>query len=202
MIAHLHGHLAIKSVEQVVVDVQGVGYRVMIPLSTYYTLPGLHESVTLLTTMHVREDAMRLYGFATEDERTLFEALVGVSSIGPRLALNMLSSIPAAELQQAIAYGDVSRLQSIPGIGKKTAERVVLELQEKIGRLPTRAHAVSLDTAAWDADYLVGDVVSALLNLGYKRAEAEKAIQATRNADNGTVTLELMLKDALQQLAR
>ena len=202
MIAHLHGRLAIKSVEQVVVDVQGVGYRVMIPLSTYYTLPGLHETVMLLTTMHVREDAMRLYGFATEDERALFEALVGVSSIGPRLALNMLSSIPATELQQAIAYGDVSRLQSIPGIGKKTAERVVLELQEKIGRLPALQPSVLPDAFTGDADYLVGDVVSALLNLGYKRVEAEKAVQAAKNVDRATITLEAMLKDALQQLAR
>lgn len=202
MIAHLHGHLAIKTVEQVVVDVQGVGYRVMIPLSTYYTLPSPHEAVTLLTTMHVREDAMRLYGFATEDERTLFESLVGVSSIGPRLALNMLSSIPASELRQAIAYGDVSRLQTIPGIGKKTAERVVLELQEKVGRLPSPARPAAPDTATWDADYLAGDVVSALLNLGYKRGEAEKAVQAAQTSANGAVTLEALLKDALQQLAR
>lgn len=202
MIAHLHGRLSIKTVEQVVIDVQGVGYRVMIPLSTYYTLPGLHETVTLLTTMHVREDAMRLYGFTTEDERALFELLVGVSSIGPRLALNMLSSIPATELQQAIAYSDVSRLQTIPGIGKKTAERVVLELQEKVGRLPALVPTASPDAAAWDADYLMGDVVSALLNLGYKRGEAEKAVHAARHADKGTVTLEAMLKDALQQLVR
>ena len=202
MIAHLHGNLTSKTVEQVVVDVQGVGYRVTIPLSTYYTLPGTHEAVTLLTTMHVREDAMRLYGFATEDERALFESLVGVSSIGPRLALNMLSSIPATELQQAIAHGDVSRLQTIPGIGKKTAERVVLELQEKVGRMPVPTPMAAAGVALADADYLVSDVVSALLNLGYKRGEAEKAVQAGRAADNGAVTLEALLKDALQRLAR
>jgi Holliday junction DNA helicase RuvA len=201
MIAHLHGNLTSKTVEQVVVDVQGVGYLVTIPLSTYYTLPSPHEAVTLLTTMHVREDAIRLYGFATADERALFESLVGVSSIGPRLALNMLSSIPATELQQAIAHGDVSRLQMIPGIGKKTAERVVLELQEKVGRMPAPAPMATPGVTPADADYLVSDVVSALLNLGYKRGEAEKAVQAGRAADNGAVTLEALLKDALQQLA-
>jgi Holliday junction DNA helicase RuvA len=202
MIAHLHGNLTSKTVEQVVVDVQGVGYLVTIPLSTYYTLPSPHEAVTLLTTMHVREDAIRLYGFATADERALFESLVGVSSIGPRLALNMLSSIPATELQQAIAHGDVSRLQMIPGIGKKTAERVVLELQEKVGRMPAPAPMATPGVTPADADYLVSDVVSALLNLGYKRGEAEKAAQAVRTADNGAITLEALLKDALQQLAR
>jgi Holliday junction DNA helicase RuvA len=202
MIAHLHGNLTSKTVEQVVVDVQGVGYLVTIPLSTYYTLPSPHEAVTLLTTMHVREDAIRLYGFATADERALFESLVGVSSIGPRLALNMLSSIPATELQQAIAHGDVSRLQMIPGIGKKTAERVVLELQEKVGRMPAPAPMATPGVTPADADYLVSDVVSALLNLGYKRGEAEKAVQAVRTADNGAITLEALLKDALQQLAR
>jgi Holliday junction DNA helicase RuvA len=114
----------------------------------------------------------------------------------------MLSSIPASELRQAIAYGDVSRLQTIPGIGKKTAERVVLELQEKVGQLPTPGRTALPDTATWDADYLVGDVVSALLNLGYKRGEAEKAVQAARVSDNGIVTLEALLKEALQQLGR
>jgi Holliday junction DNA helicase RuvA len=141
MIAHLQGVLAVKMMEHVVVDVHGVGYQVSIPLSTYYSLPNLQEPVRLLTTLHVREDAMRLYGFATEDERALFELLVGVSSIGPRLALNMLSSIPAVELQQSISHADVARLQTIPGIGRKTAERVVLELQEKVGLVQVAASA-------------------------------------------------------------
>jgi len=201
MIAHLQGTLASKTVEQAVIDVHGVGYAVSIPLSTYYTLPSLKAPVTLLTILHVREDVMRLYGFATEDERILFELLTSVSSIGPRLALNMLSSIPAPELHQSIAHSDVTRLQTIPGIGRKTAERVVLELKEKVGRV---ALAASLDAGAatLDIDHVLGDVVSALLNLGYKRPEAEKAVKGARAAANGDLALETLLKDALQQLGR
>jgi len=201
MISHLNGVLASKTVEQAVIDVHGVGYAVTIPLSTYYTLPPLQAPTRLLTTLHVREDVMRLYGFATENERILFELLTSVSSIGPRLALNMLSSIPASELHQTIAHSDVARLQTIPGIGRKTAERVVLELKEKVGRV---ALAATLGSGPSDdrVDHVVGDVVSALLNLGYKQPEAEKAVKAARTAANGSLTLESLLKDALQQLGR
>ena len=202
MIAHLHGVLTVKAVGQVVVDVHGVGYQVLIPLSTYYSLPDPPASVTLLTTMHVREDAMRLYGFALEEEQALFELLVAVSSIGARLALNMLSSIAPAELQQAISQGDVTRLQTIPGIGRKTAERVVLELQDKVSLVDVTPRARSHEVAGSEADRFVGDVVSALLNLGYRRGEAEKAVRAVRSQDNGSMSLETLLKDALQQLAR
>ena len=202
MIAHLQGVLAVKTMQQVVVDVHGVGYQVSIPLSTYYSLPNLQEPVRLLTTLHVREDAMRLYGFATEDERALFELLVGVSSIGPRLALNMLSSISAVELQHAISHSDVARLQTIPGIGRKTAERVVLELQEKVSLVQIAASEPVATVAGSDADHLVGDVVSALLNLGYKRGEAEKAVHRVKAGANGTWAVEEWLREALQQLAR
>jgi Holliday junction DNA helicase RuvA len=202
MIAHLQGLLAVKTMEQVVVDVHGVGYQVSIPLSTYYALPNLQEPVRLLTTLHVREDAMRLYGFATEDERALFELLVGVSSIGPRLALNMLSSIPAAELQHSISRSDVARLQTIPGIGRKTAERVVLELQEIVSLVQVAASVPVASAAGSDADHLVGDVVSALLNLGYKRGDAEKVVHQVKADANGTVAVEELLREALQQLAR
>ncbi|ETW99172.1 MAG: hypothetical protein ETSY1_15995 [Candidatus Entotheonella factor] len=202
MIAHLNGVLTSKTVEQAVIDVHGVGYVVTIPLSTYYTLPQVQEPVMLLTTLHVREDAMRLYGFATEDERILFDLLTSVSSIGPRLALNMLSSIPAPELHQTIAQSDVTRLQTIPGIGRKTAERVVLELKEKVGQVTLVAAVLGSGPADDGVDHLVGDVVSALLNLGYKRPEAEKAVKTARTAANGTLTLEVLLKDALQQLGR
>jgi Holliday junction DNA helicase RuvA len=202
MIAHLNGVLTSKTVEQAVIDVHGVGYVVTIPLSTYYTLPPLQEPTMLLTTLHVREDVMRLYGFATEDERVLFELLTSVSSIGPRLALNMLSSIPAPELHQTIAQSDVTRLQTIPGIGRKTAERVVLELKEKVGRVTLAAAVLGSGPADDSVDHLVGDVISALLNLGYKRPEAEKAVKAARTVANGALTLESLLKDALQQLGR
>lgn len=201
MIACLQGSLLTKSVEHVVVDVHGVGYQVLIPLSTYYTLPDLGERVTLLTTTYVREDALRLYGFVTPEEQRLFELLMGVSSIGPRLALNMLSSLAPGDLQQAIAGSDIARLQTIPGVGRKTAERVVLELKEKVGLLEITVSG-SPGVAAMADDQMVGDVVSALLNLGYKRGEAEKAVRTIRDEQDGAPTLEVLLKDALRRLAR
>src|SRR2546428_5782625 len=139
MIAHLHGVLAVKTVERIVIDVHGVGYQAVVPLSTYYALPDLQERVALLTTMYVREDTMRLYGFATQEEQEMFELLIGVSSVGPRLALNMLSSLTAIDLRQAIAQAETRRLQAIPGVGRKTAERVVLELQDKMTALTLTA---------------------------------------------------------------
>jgi Holliday junction DNA helicase RuvA len=201
MIARLQGVLATKHVDHVVVDVHGVGYQVFVPLSTYYTLPDLEAPVTLLTTTYVREDTLRLYGFATQQEQTLFELLLGVSSIGPRLALNMLSSLVAADLQQAIAGADIARLQRIPGIGRKTAERVILELKDKVLllELPMPAQA---ESAVGADDQLVGDVISALLNLGYKRTEAEKAVQAVRAQQDKAPALETLLKETLRLLAR
>ena len=199
MIVLLQGLLMDKTVEHAIVDVHGVGYQADIPLSTYYVLPGAGERVTLRTTLYVREDAMRLYGFATDEERTIFEMLIAVSSIGPRLALNMLSSIPAVELQGCIAGAEVARLQTIPGIGRKTAERVVLELQEKITRLDTTPSGLPRQSMPSD-EQVVGDVVSALLNLGYKRSEAQRAVQAARRERNGRPELETLLKDTLQKL--
>jgi Holliday junction DNA helicase RuvA len=201
MIARLQGVLIAKSVDRLIVDAHGVGYQVLIPLSTYYVLPDLEERVTLWTTLYVREDALRLYGFAAQEEQDLFELLVGVSSIGPRLALNMLSSLAVPELRRAIAGADIARLQSIPGIGRKTAERVILELKDKVllleVTLPERT-----GTSATTDEQLVGDVISALLNLGYKRGEAEKAVRAVRVRQNGSPTLETLLKDTLRVLAR
>ena len=201
MIAHLQGMLAAKTVERIVVDVHGVGYQVVVPLSTYYALPDLQERVLLLTTMYVREDTMRLYGFATPEEQEMFELLISVSSVGPRLALNMLSSLTATDLRQAIAQAETRRLQAIPGVGRKTAERVVLELQDKMAALAltTAGQSPLLVTAD---EQMMRDVISALLNLGYRQNEAEKAVRAARAKQNGSLTLEALLKDALQALAR
>jgi len=201
MIAHLHGVLAAKTVERVVVDVHGVGYQVVVPLSTYYALPDLQERVMLLTTMYVREDTMRLYGFATPEEQEMFELLISVSSVGPRLALNMLSSLSAADLRQAIAQAETRRLQAIPGVGRKTAERVVLELQDKMAALDLTTAGPSQMVVTAD-EQVMRDVISALLNLGYRQNEAEKAVRAARAKQNGSLTLEALLKDALQALAR
>ena len=152
---------------------------------------------------HFTADLKRWHDrFWVERHIPRFELLVGVSSIGPRLALNMLSSIEAVKLQQAISHSDVATLQMIPGIGRKTAERVVLELQEKVLLVHVTSGTPSQAASASDTDQLAGDVLSALLNLGYKRGEAEKAVRATQNVTNGPMTLETLLKDALQQLAR
>src|SRR5262245_65885085 len=129
MIAHLQGVLAAKTVERVVVDVHGVGYQVVVPLSTYYALPDLQERVLLLTTMYVREDTMRLYGFATPEEQETFELLISVSSVGPRLALNMLSNLTAADLRQAIAQAETRGVQAIRGVGRAHPEGVVADLR-------------------------------------------------------------------------
>jgi Holliday junction DNA helicase RuvA len=201
MIAHVQGVLITKNVERVIVDVQGVGYQVFIPLSTYYTLPDPEEHVTLLTTMYVREDALRLYGFTTREEQDLFELLVSVSSIGPRLALNMLSSATASDLQRAIMQADIARLQAIPGVGRKTAERVILELKDKVALIETTAVGQAQTVASPD-DQLVGDVISALLNLGYRRGEAEKVVRAVQAQHDGEAVLETLLKDSLRLLAR
>jgi len=201
MIAHLQGTVAAKTVERVVVDVHGVGYQVVVPLSTYYALPDLQEPVMLLTTMYVREDTMRLYGFATPEEQEIFALLIGVSSVGPRLALNMLSSLAATDLRQAIAQAETRRLQAIPGVGRKTAERVVLELQDKMAALALTTAAPSPLLVTAD-EQVMRDVISALLNLGYRQNEAERAVRAARAKHNGSLTLEALLKDALQALAR
>lgn len=201
MIAHVRGLLVAKGVEDVIIDVQGVGYQLFIPLSTYYTLPDLQEQTQLLTTLYVREDVMRLYGFATREEQALFTLLTSVSSIGPRLALNMLSSLAASDLTRAIAQESQATLQGIPGVGRKTAERVILELKDKVSLLQTELPSEVQPAAVVD-DQVVGDVVSALLNLGYKRGEAEKAVRAVQDQHEGEAALEILLKDSLRALAR
>jgi Holliday junction DNA helicase RuvA len=201
MIAHLQGVLVLKTVERVVLDVHGVGYQAVVPLSTYYALPDVQERVTLLTTLYVREDTMRLYGFATPEEQEMFELLISVSSVGPRLALNMLSSLTAVDLRQAIAQAETRRLQAIPGVGRKTAERVVLELQDKMAVLGLSASGQPGLLVSAD-EQVMRDVISALLNLGYHQQEADKAVRAARAKQDDSLTLEALLKDALQVLAR
>ena len=186
---------------RVVLDVHGVGYHVVVPLSTYYALPDLQERATLLTTMYVREDTMRLYGFATPEEQAVFELLIGVSSVGPRLALNMLSNLSAADLREAIAQAETRRLQAIPGVGRKTAERVVLELQDKMTAL-TLTTSGPPGVLVTEDEHIARDVLSALLNLGYRQTEADKAVRTARAKQEGSLTLEALLKDALQALVR
>lgn len=172
MIGRLTGRLAEKSPDQLILDVAGVGYLVHIPLSTFYELPEAESPASLFIHTHVREDALALYGFLTERERSLFMLLISVAGIGPRVALTVLSGIPPAELVEALRAQDVRRLIAIPGVGKKTAERMVLELSEKVARFAAETAAAPSTVVSKD------DVVSALVNLGYRRAEAERAVDA------------------------
>lgn len=195
MIAQLVGALAYKSPEQLIVDVHGVGYQVVVSLNAFYRLPEPGEPVQLLIHTHVREDALQLFGFLERAEKDLFLLLLGVSGIGPRLAVNILSGTPSQELEEALEAGDLVRLQAIPGVGKKTAERLVVELRDKI----------KLVKGARDADdgrratALEAESVSALVNLGYRRAEAERAVKAACAA--GATAIEAVIRSALKRLS-
>jgi Holliday junction DNA helicase RuvA len=173
VIAQIRGTVAEKTPSRLVVDVHGVGYDVLVPLSTFYVVGEAGAEVLLRIHTHVREDVIALYGFATALEQDLFERLIAISGIGPKLALAVLSGIEPPDLIKAIRLQDVARLTAIPGVGKKTAERIGLELKD---RLPPALQAAGAPAAETTADQLRADLVSALLNLGYQRPVAEKAI--------------------------
>lgn len=199
MIALITGHLACKSFDHIIVDVGGVGYRLLIPLSTYYALPEAGE-VRLHVHTHVREDAIHLFGFLTIAEKELFGLLLTVSGIGPKLAVNILSHIPAEDLREALAGGDVKRLSALPGIGKKTAERLVLELKEKIIKSgPPAPKASQTGPTAPPVDPLE-DILSALVNLGYKESQARRVLESLEIPIGAS--LEEVLKGALRVLVR
>ena len=198
MIAHLRGKILEKHPNRITVDVNGVGYDVAVPLSTFYGLADVGADTALRIHTVVREDALLLYGFATLLEQDLFERLISISGIGPKVALAVLSGIEPIELVRAIERGDLARLTAIPGVGKKTSERIVVELKD---RLP-RAHVVAIVAgAAPEAPVMRDDVLSALTNLGYHRPLAEKAVavavQAVPDGD-----FEPALKHALRELAK
>ena len=198
MIAHLRGTILEKHPNRVVVDVGGVGYDVAVPLSTFYGLGDAGQQVALRVHTHVREDALALFGFASALELDLFERLIGISGIGPKLGLAVLSGIEPQELIGAIQRGDLTRLTAIPGVGKKTSERIVLELKD---RLP-KAQAVQAASDAGDAPVLRDDLVSALINLGYHRPLAEKAVDAALKVAGRDAGFERTLKQALRELAK
>jgi Holliday junction DNA helicase RuvA len=198
VIARLTGRLVEKQATRLVVDVHGVGYDVQVPLSTFYHLPEPGADVTLRIHTHVREDALSLFGFGTALEQQVFERLIAVSGIGPKLALAVLSGIDPADLVRAVQAGDVGRLTLIPGVGKKTAERIGLELKDRL----TQQLVGELAAGGPPGEMTVrADVVSALLNLGYHRPLAEKAVDAALKAP-GEQAFERVLKDALQRMGR
>ncbi|HET9360442.1 MAG TPA: Holliday junction branch migration protein RuvA [Vicinamibacterales bacterium] len=200
MIALLRGRVLDKQPNRVIVDVGGVGYDVHVPLSTFYDVGDEGADVTLRVHLHVREDALQLYGFLTELERQLFERLIGISGIGPKLAISVLSGMEPRDLIAAVQRGDVARLTGIPGIGKKTAERIVLELRDRLARLVPPA-AGGQAAEAPTGDRLRDDLVSALQNLGYHRPQADKAIQAVLAASPES-TFEQALRGALRDLMK
>ena len=196
VIAQITGTLAQKIPGEIIVDVNGVGYQVFIPLNVFYRLPEVGGSVSLQIFTHVREDAIQLFGFQDAGEKQVFLLLLGVSGIGPRLAINVLSGIPANDLARALKEGDEVRLVAIPGVGRKLAERMIVELKDKFATLAP-AGAVS---AKPDGDSQLSlDAVSALVNLGYKRAEAEQRVGEVLK--RGERSLEDVLKEALRRMS-
>jgi len=196
MIAHLRGTLLAKHPNQAIVETHGVGYDVAISVPTFTDLPAAGAEVALHIHTHVREDALSLYGFLRLAEKQLFEKLLTVSGIGPTLAIKILSGMPVDEMVGAIRGGDVARLTRIPGIGKKTAERTVLELRDK---LPTLASASEVSTPL--ATPVEEDVISALVNLGYQRAAADKALLAARGG-RGPQSFDVLFREALGALSK
>ena len=196
MIGQLRGRLTDKRPNQVLVDVAGVGYLVQVPLSTYAALGELHTEVTLLIHTHVREDALSLYGFLSSREKHFFEMLLSASGVGPSLALKILSGMSVEELVPAIRGSDLARLTKIPGVGRKTAERIVVELKDKLDAVTIEVERPAASSPAG----IEADVVSALVNLGYEVRAAEGAVAEARR-ENGAGNFEKLLRGSLQSLS-
>jgi len=202
MIARISGILVYKSVQAITLDAHGIGYRVFVPLTTFYELPETGQPITLHIHTHVKEDAINLFGFHTLEERNMFQVMISVSGIGPRLAMNILSGINVEDLVDAITGGNLRRLLNIPGVGRKMAERLVLELKDKVLKLDRgqtapcdRAIPRSLEEAVKE------DALSALINLGYKNATARDVIEKIMKETTEIPALDLLLKSALQHLS-
>ena len=197
MIAHLKGQLNYKSPEHSIVDVNGVGYKVFTPLSSYYSLPPLGKIVSLRIHTRVREDDIKLFGFLTEEEQTIFEKLITINKVGPKLALGILSGMSPADLLTAVMNKDAARLSAIPGVGKKTAERLALEMKDKLADL-TLDMEHQPDANPQEGFY--EDALSALVNLGYKKPQAEKALKLTYDENGKDSSLENLIKASLNNL--
>jgi Holliday junction DNA helicase RuvA len=201
MIAALTGRLAAKTPSHITLDVQGVGYEVFIPLSTFYALPDLNESTSLKIYTHLRDDAIQLFGFLTAQEKEVFILLTGISGIGPKLTLSVLSALSIADLIAAVQAGDVDKLATVPGIGKKSAGRIALELKDKVARLHPAA-TQTLDVTSGPANQLQEDALSALVNLGYRAAEAKEVLKRMTYARPNQMALRDLIREALKDLAR
>lgn len=200
MIAYLSGILLSKTPQSIIIDVGGVGYEAMVPLSTFYALPDANEKIALLIYTHVRDDALLLFGFRTSLEKELFLMLISVSGIGPKLAVNILSGIGPQDLLEAIARGDALRLQAIPGVGRKTAERIALELKDRASKALGEREAPQVPIPQAEDRRLMDDALSALVNLGYSAKSARMAVDRAR-ARKAEMTLEELIREALRTLS-
>tara|TARA_B110000438_G_scaffold100949_1_gene99819 strand:- start:160 stop:756 length:597 start_codon:yes stop_codon:yes gene_type:complete len=198
MIAHLKGKLTHKSPVAIIIDVNGVGYQVFVPLSTFYALPELESEISLGIHTHMREEALKLFGFYTIDEKIIFEKLITINKVGPKLALTILSGMPPADILSTINSNDIIKLSTIPGIGRKTAERLILEMRDKMDGL-------SLDFVATKdpgpEKELFDDALSALVNLGYKKSQAELALKKVYAESVEDNSIENLIKDSLNLLS-
>ncbi|UCE41541.1 MAG: Holliday junction branch migration protein RuvA [Candidatus Aminicenantes bacterium] len=194
MIAYLKGNLIQKKTSQVILDIGGVGYRASIPLSTYLKLGDINEMAELHIYTHVTDSSLALYGFYSEKERDLFLKLISISGIGPKIALNILSGIESSDLEDAIRQSDVARISLIPGIGKKTAMRIALELQEKLDLKEKVLETQSIKEKE--------DLISALMNLGFKRREVEKIVDECLQTFSLDAGFDKLLRESLKKLAR
>lgn len=200
MIAMLSGTIAHKSPESIILDVNGVGYRVQIPFSTYYELPECGDVIVLHVFTHVKEDAINLYGFRSLPEKVLFQLLISVSGVGPKLGKDILSNIEVDDLTKALAEGNLARLSSVPGIGKKTAERLVLELKTKVAKLDLYASPKQKTETVSSVASVADDVTSALMNLGYKEPVVRKVLAGMEIGVD--LSVEELLKSALRVLMK
>jgi holliday junction DNA helicase RuvA len=201
MIALIAGKIARKEISSVVVDTHGVGYRIFIPLTTFYELPGEGEQVCLHVHTQVKQDAINLFGFYTVQERDLFQLMISVSGIGPKIAMNILSGITAGELLKALSGSDLGKLVSIPGVGRKMAERLILELKEKVLRKMMVEQIPAADDEHKVREMIKEDVLSALVNLGYKNNAAKDALDKVTQVSKDDLSLDQLLKKTLKVLA-
>jgi len=198
MIAHLKGKLTYKSPVEITIDVNGVGYLIFVPLSTFYALPELGSEVSLGIHTHMREEALKLFGFYTTDEKRIFEKLITVNKVGPKLALTILSGMPPADLLSTIDSNDITKLSTIPGIGRKTAERLILEMRDKLDGLSLE---LTVKKEPLPQNGLFDDALSALVNLGYKKSQAEQTLKKVYGEEGEESSIENLIKESLNLLS-
>ena len=201
MIALISGKIVHKGISHVIVDVHGVGYRIFIPLTTFYELPEAGQVITLHVHTNVKQDAINLFGFYTVQERDLFQLMISVSGIGPKMSMNILSGISAQELLRAISGGNVGKLVNIPGVGKKMAERLILELKEKVIKKMMIEEMPAADDQHQAGEIIIEDALSALVNLGYKSNVAKDALDKVLQASEEELVMDQLLKKTLKILA-